>query len=435
MSVTSRSLVCLASLGLAAQTLGAQALSAPPRADRQPVGLVSLRVAPLAERQWTDEQRTLVDTYASDGRADNQLHTLLHVPAIVEGLMPLTVYLTEESTLSPRERTVLILRAAWLAGSQPLWATYAARAREHGLTDEEIRHIAQGPAAVAWDEKARVLLQLTDQLYLNSSVADATWRALASRHDEHALMDAVETANHFIVLALIYNSFGVQPDDETPDRLPADIPYAVSVPEREPPLTVARLDPLDGPGIAVGRTFARHPALAAARGPRAGYINRISPLSPRDRETLILRIGWNCQAEYEWAKHVGSVGRARDHGVDPLTVAEGPEAPGANPDDALLLGMVDELYRDATVSDATWTALTDRYDLVEAMSAVYTPSSYRATSMSLNAYGVQLEEGDEGFPSPSQARSLGLPRPHAERGRGVASEQLDLVRLRHLAAR
>ena len=303
-----------------------------------------------------------------------------------------------------------------MAGSQPLWATHAARAREHGLTDEEIRDIAQGPSAVAWDEEARVLLQLTDQLYL-TSVADATWRALMSRHDEHALMDAVETANHFIVLALIYNTFGVQPDDETPDRLPADIPYAVSVPEREPPLAVARLEPLDGPGIAVGRTFARHPALATARSPRAGYMNRISPLSPRDRETLILRIGWNCQAEYEWAKHVGSVGRARDHGVDPVAVAEGPEAPGANPDDALLLGMVDELYRDATVSDATWTALTDRYDLVETMSAVYTPSSYRATSMSLNAYGVQLEEGDEGFPSPSLARLRGLPRARAGGGR------------------
>ena len=81
-----------------------------------------------------------------------------------------------------------------------------------------------------------------------------------------------------------------------------------------------------------------------------------------------------------------------------MAVAEGPAAPGAPADDAMLLRVVDELYQDAIVSDATWTALTARFDLVEAMSVVYTPSSYRATSMSLNAYGVQLEEGDEGFP-------------------------------------
>jgi hypothetical protein len=33
------------------------------------------------------------------------------------------------------------------------------------------------------------------------------------------------------------------------------------------------------------------------------------------------------------------------------------------------------------------------------MSAVFTASSYRATSMALNAFGVQLEPGDERFPN------------------------------------
>ena len=376
----------------------AQALPDPPLADRQPVGLSAPRIAPLPESRWTDEHRRLVEMYAGDGRADNQLHTLLNVPAIVEGLMPFTVYLAEESTLSPRHGSLLILRVAWLCGNQPIWATNAARARDDGMTGDEIRRVAQGPDAAGWDPFERTLLQLADQLYLNSSVADATWNALAARYSEHNLVDAVETANHFIVLSLIYNSFGVQPDGDTPDRLPTDVPYRITVPGREPRLALARLEPLDGPGIAVGRTFARHPAMAEARGPRAGYINRVSPLTPHDREILILRIGWNCQAVYEWAKHVGTVGRARDHGVDPRAVALGPDAPGASGREAMLLRLVDELYRNAIVSDETWRALTSEYDTVEAMSAVYTPSSYRATSMSLNAYGVQLEPGDEGFP-------------------------------------
>jgi hypothetical protein len=36
------------------------------------------------------------------------------------------------------------------------------------------------------------------------------------------------------------------------------------------------------------------------------------------------------------------------------------------------------------------------------MSAVFTAASYRATSMSLKAYGVQLEPGDERFPQLSR---------------------------------
>ena len=383
---------------LNAAPAAAQALPDPPRADRQPAGPAEPRIAPLPEERWTSEHYRLAARYAGDGRADNQLHTLLNVPAIAEGLMPVAVYLTEQSTLSPRQRSLLVLRAAWLGGSQPLWATNAARARDGGMTDAEIRRIAEGPDASGWDAFERTLLQLADQLYLNSSVTDSTWSALAERFSQHNLIDAVETVNHFVVLSMIYNAFGIQPDDDTPDRLPADVPYRINVPAREPPLAAARLEPLEGPGIAVSRTFARHPALAQARSRRANYINRVSPLTPHDREILILRIGWDCQAVYEWAKHVGTVGRARYHGVDPRAVALGPNDPAAGGFEATLLQVVDELYQTANVSDETWRALTDVYDTVEAMSAVYTPSSYRATSMSLNAYGVQLEPGDESFP-------------------------------------
>lgn len=386
-------------LGLgAAAVSSAQALPAPPPADRQPATLSAPRVPPLAESAWSDRHRALAEQYAADGRADNQLHTLLNVPEIVEGLMPLTTYLNTASTLSARHRELLILRVAWLGGSQPIWATHAARARDGGLSDDDLERIAEGPQADGWDGFERTLLQLADELFLNSSVTDATFAALSARYDEQHVMDAVETVNHFTVLSMIYNSFGVQPDADTPDRLPATVPYRIEVPEREPPLRVARYEPLEGDGIAVSRTFGRYPALAQPRSRRANYINRVSPLTPHDREILILRIGWNCQAEYEWAKHVGTVGRARDHGVDPVAVALGPDDPGAREFDRTLLRLVDELYQDTIVSDETWTALRAHYDLEESMAAVYTPSSYRATSMSLNTYGVQLEAGDEGFP-------------------------------------
>ena len=110
----------------------AQALPDPPRGNRQPTGLREPRVAPLPEAEWTDAQRALVELYSGDGRADNQLRTLLRVPEIVEGLMPVTVYLTEESTLPARLRALLILRTAWLCGSQPLWATHGRSSKSSG---------------------------------------------------------------------------------------------------------------------------------------------------------------------------------------------------------------------------------------------------------------------------------------------------------------
>ena len=366
---------------------------------RQPRRLTKPRISPLPEAQWTDVHRQLVTKFSRDGRADNGLATLLHLPPLVEAVLPYTIYLSEESTLSPRHRELLVLRTAWLCGSDAIWSTHAGRARSAGLSAAEIRRVAQGPDAAGWDGFEATLLRFADQLYRNSSVNDTTWKALGASYDLFHLMDAVETVNHFTVLSLLYNSFGVQAERGASDTLPADVPYRINVPEREPPLAAARVDPIAGTGIAVGRTFARHARLNQSRGQRANFINRISKLMPRYREMLILRMGWNCRAEYEWAQHVGSVGRARDHGLDPVRIAQGADGPGWDPLERAILTASDELYRDAMVSDRTWTALAMNLDPGLVMTAIFTTSSYRATSMSLNAFGVQLEPGNERFPS------------------------------------
>src|SRR5581483_6543134 len=238
------------------------------------------------------------------------------------------------------------------------------------------------PLAQAWPPSERVLMRLADELFRNSSVTDQTWKELSGAHDVLYLVDAVETVDHFVFLSLLYNAFGVQPDAGAA-HLPADVSYRVSVPEREPPLRVARIEPVPGAGIAVSRTFARHAKLNQARTPRANFVNRVSPLMPRHREMLILRTGWDCQSEYEWSQHVGQVGRARDYGLDPVKIAEGPTAAGWDSFESTILRAADELYRDTGISDATWKALAARFDTPAMIAAVFTASSYRATSMAL----------------------------------------------------
>jgi len=390
-------LLCFAVLGPSV-TASAQWTLDPPGA-RQPKAPSAPRIAPIPEAQWSDAQKALVAKYVPTGKADNGLKTLLNLPELFDGVMPYTNYLLNDSSLTTRQRELLVLRAAWLAGSQPLWATHAAAARNAGMSAAEIRRVAQGPDAAGWDPLEAHLLRLADQLFRNSSVTNATWQALSSSLTQFNVMDAVETVNHFIVLSIVFNAFGVQPDADLKDRLPADVPYRVNVPAREPALTVARYPAPAGRGIAVGRTFGLYPALSRQWSPRQTFINRGSKLSPRHREMLILRMGWNCRAEYEWAKHVGSVGRARDHGLDPPRIAEGASASVWDPFEKSILRASDELYRDGVVSDGTWKALSEKYDPALMMSAVFTTADYRAISLSLNTYGVQLDEPtDERLP-------------------------------------
>jgi alkylhydroperoxidase family enzyme len=376
---------------------GAQVRIAPP-GERRPATPAKPRIAPLPEARRTDVHRQLEERFPQAAALDAGFSTLLHVPPLVEAVMPYTIYLSESSTLTARHRELIALRAAWLGNSQAVWSTHARRARRQGFTPTELRRIAEGPNASGWTSIEATLLRMSDQLYRNSAVNNAVWTALASTYGEHQLMDAVETANHFIMLSMMYNSFGVAPEVEVQDRIPTDIAYNVAVDAPEPPLTAARVQPLPGDGIAVGRTLARHPKLNEARARRANFINRLSKLTPRHREMFILRIGWNCRSEYEWAQHVGSVGRARDHGLEPIRIARGADDSGWDEFEKAILRAVDELYRDAAISDRTWAVLAERYDTELLMSAVFTASSYRATSMALNAFGVQLEPGNERFP-------------------------------------
>ena len=123
-----------------------------------------------------------------------------------------------------------------------------------------------------------------------------------------------------------------------------------------------------------------------------------SSLPPRDREILILRIGWLCQAEYEWGQHVIIGKRAGLNDEEIIQIIEGPNAKGWDPFEATLIRAVDELYIDSFITDATWQKLAVKYTKHQLIDLVFTVGQYNLVSMVLNTLGIQLEEGIDGFP-------------------------------------
>ena len=280
------------------------------------------------------------------------------------------------------------------------WAIHASRAAESGLTADEVRRVAEGPRA-GWSEFEAVLIGMVDEFFRNSSITDRTWAALSEQYDVHNLADAVVTVSETTSQSILFNSLGIQPDDDATARMPTDVAYRIPVPDRDPPLTAPRIEPVEGRGLRVSRTFARHPDMNRAWNTNPGYVltPARSRLEPHDRELLILRTGWNAQAVYEWAKHVGSVGRARDRGLEPLWIAQGRDATGWADYERTLIDAANEMYRYSMISDETWASLSGRYDTHQMMSVAATAARYRMVSMSLNAFGVQPLPDDELFPT------------------------------------
>ena len=146
-----------------------------------------------------------------------------------------------------------------------------------------------------------------------------------------------------------------------------------------------------GPVLNIMLTLARSPKALTGFLSWANYIlSRRNSLSPRDRELVILRTGYNCRSGYEWAQHVrigldaglteGEVSRIKD----------GPAASAWEERDRAMLRAVDDLTSDFFVSSKNWDALTFLTDR-QKMDLVLTVGQYTQVSMLLNSFGVQPE--------------------------------------------
>lgn len=376
------------------------------------------RIQPLPNTQWTDVHRELVRTYARDEAVPNDLRTLLIYPELVKDLMPFERYISTESTLSPRHREILILRTAWLCRSGYEWARHAGIAKKAGLKDDDLKRIARGPDEGGWDPFEKALVQVADELHVSSFVSDATWAVLTARYNTQEAIDAVFTVAEFTMISGMVNSLGVQIEPGIADRLPADVPYRVTTVKSDERLIgkkarVAPIDPADwtpdvrkwldpnGSGrsvAAIYRTYAHHLKMDIPRTAVSEHIRQRSTLSPVIRELLIMRIGWLCRSEYEWAAHAPAGRRAGMSEADVQHVIAGPGS-GADASTDALLRAVDELYHDDVISEATWSALASRLDAKQLLDVLTTTGGYRMVSMALNTLGVQLEPGAVRFPT------------------------------------
>jgi len=151
--------------------------------------------------------------------------------------------------------------------------------------------------------------------------------------------------------------------------------------------------------IDVFKTCLRNLELCRNWMPFARYVLGTTNTVPRrERELIILRTSWDCQADYDWAHHVPAAKTAGLSDEEILRISKGPSAPGWSAFDATLLKATDELHGTQRISDATWKALTERYNDQQVMDFVFTVGQYTMVSMFLNAAEVQLEPGLKGLP-------------------------------------
>ena len=146
--------------------------------------------------------------------------------------------------------------------------------------------------------------------------------------------------------------------------------------------------------INIFRTMVQAPKAAKGFLAWGNYVlSKKNDLPAREREIVILRIGFLCKSGYEWTQHVPIGVRAGLTEDEVARIKGGSDAPGWSPSDQALLRASDELHHDQFITDATWAALKAHFSDKQCMDVVFTAGQYTQVSMILNSFGVQLDAG------------------------------------------
>jgi alkylhydroperoxidase family enzyme len=129
---------------------------------------------------------------------------------LAKAFLRFNVHLLYSSTLPPRIRELAILRVAHRRDCRYEWTHHVPLAKEAGLRDDEIAAVRRGPDGWAAGEFERAVLTGVDELDEKSQLSDETWAALGERLNDRQRMDFVFTVGCYTLLAMAFNTFGVQ---------------------------------------------------------------------------------------------------------------------------------------------------------------------------------------------------------------------------------
>ena len=180
------------------------------------------RLAPIPYDQWD------LDALA-DGAPGikpppvNVLGLFAHHPALAKAFLAYNRHLTgRSSTVDRRTRELVVLRVAWRRRCRYEWAQHRSIAARAGVTDSEVAQLrgavgggvgaGVGAGAGVGVGVVPLLVRAVDELLDDSCLGDETYRALSASFDDRQLMDLVFTVGTYALLAMAFNSFGLELD-------------------------------------------------------------------------------------------------------------------------------------------------------------------------------------------------------------------------------
>ncbi len=176
---------------------------------------------PLPPDQWDPSLQHIIDDM--HGRPI-QIHCLLaNHPALLKAWWGYRMYSVKGGDLEQRECELVILRVAVHMKAWYEWAAHVDRGLTTGLTLGEICRVAEGPTALAWNDKDAVLLGAVDELIADHGIDHATRTRLETFFSEKQVLDIVSLQGLYVTIACMIGTWPVEIEEHVVQRLPEEV--------------------------------------------------------------------------------------------------------------------------------------------------------------------------------------------------------------------
>ncbi len=139
-----------------------------------------------------------------------------HHPDLAQAFFSFNGHILYGTTLSLRQRQVLVLRIAAVRRSRYLWLQHLVHKDEAGLSDEDIARIAFGPLAPFMDPLEQALLRAVDELIGEGRVGEETWGRLAANLETRQILDVIFTVGCYDTVARVCDSLELDLETDVP---------------------------------------------------------------------------------------------------------------------------------------------------------------------------------------------------------------------------
>ena len=179
------------------------------------------RIPPVSLADADPDTRQLLERLSrlrgDDAAVLNVFGTIANHPTLMREWLRFATYALTKSTLDPRTRELAVLRVGWRCHAPYEWGQHVVVGRAVGLTDDDVRRVAEGPDADGWTPAEVAALRATDELHDRSTITDATWAALTEHFSDQQVLDLVFLVGNYHIVSFALNACGVQRDDGVDD--------------------------------------------------------------------------------------------------------------------------------------------------------------------------------------------------------------------------